>query len=501
VRVALVAWLAIGPLLAGCIGTQPPPAHGDTGPAPGGDGGSIPAPVDGGNGTTGNASALVRLPVRISIAGPANEPAIAIDPSNPLRVLVGAKDYTLGNASACTASNVWAGVWTSSDGGHDWSHALLPGFPGDAAQNALSAYRCISDPLVAFGPHGDAWYGGLAFSSIGGPLPSPLPPPPDVPGGPDTSAAAVFLAHSGDGGASWDRIVLVDGGEPGSGGMPATRPSLAIGADGTMVLGWSQASPRAEVPTQAVVARSTDNGATWSPPVALIAGPPLVLGDAPAMAALPDGSFLAVWRAEQQDFSGAMMVAARSTDGGQTFGKGEPFASVTSPPSPLAHAKFRVANFAQLAVDASAGPRKGWAYAAWADAGGGDSDVVVAVSRDGGATWGRPASIHGPGARGDQFLPAVTATGNGDVDVLFYDRRADPQDQLVQAWFADSHDGGATWNESALLQVPFDGDLSMHQSGVPFLGDFIGIASAGRGSLAVWTATPLGRGDVFVAAV
>jgi hypothetical protein len=507
---ASLALLLLALPLSGCFG-GPPPAP----PAP-----PDPEPPRSppGNGT-GPANATPAppprpLPRRITFGGPSNEASIAVDPTNPDRILVGAKDYSLFFAPPCPQANVWAGVYASTDGGKLWRHSVLPGFPYDTRPGALQGYRCVSDPTVAFDAQGTAYYAGLAFGSVNGtvpavpPTPVPVPPPPPPPNASlpveaDADPMVVFLAKSRDGGITWDEVHIVVGGQPASQNLGLTRPYLAIdGARNALYMSWAMSvnsvpSAVDGVPS-AVVSRSADGGATWSAPVPLVGGAPAVLGSAPVLAVLPDGKLLAAWLATTAQGDGTVLEAALSADGGQTFGAAVAVAPVRPPPSPLPNSQFRVATFPALAVDASPGERRGWAYLVWNDYGGGDSDVLFAASKDGGATWGEPVSIHESGARNDQFLPAAVVTAAGDVDVLFYDRRGDPANRLIVPYFADSHDGGATWNETALPMAGFDGDLSLHQSGQPFLGDYIGIASAARGSWGVWTATPFGRADLFV---
>jgi hypothetical protein len=111
--------------------------------------------------------------------------------------------------------------------------------------------------------------------------------------------------------------------------------------------------------------------------------------------------------------------------------------------------------------------------------------------------WSPPAPVHNDTAN-DQFFPAAAFTPEGEAVLTFYDRRADPANKLVQLGVARSRDGGASWNESLVNQAPFNGDLSLHQSGIPFLGDYNGLAAVGNRTWAAWTATPFGRADVFV---
>lgn len=78
------------------------------------------------------------------------------------------------------------------------------------------------------------------------------------------------------------------------------------------------------------------------------------------------------------------------------------------------------------------------------------SDVKVARSLDGGASWiygmmvsPTPATYTGRGR--DQFEPAIGVDRTGNVVVCYYDRRNDPNNLLIDRYCSRSTDHGATW--------------------------------------------------------
>lgn len=493
-RPRLLAALLLAPLLAGCLGapqapSQPPaeepdepPARNATSPAPA----PPPAPRP-------------PAPRRVSLGGPSNEVSIAVDASDPRRVLVGAKDYSLFFAPPCPQLNVWAGLYVSLDGGRLWRHTVLPGFPGDPRPSVLAGYRCASDPVVLFDAQGTAYYAGLAygFANDTGPAPQPppLPPPPvplppvqppqppnaTLPAEPPTPTL-LFLAKSRDGGLNWNETYVVA--EDKAGLIFHDKEALALDA-GTLYMAWNMQVR--ELPT-IVVARSTDGGATWSAPLPVATNPPARTVFGAALAAANGKVHLVFLGTDAQGTT--HLYATLSEDQGQRFAPAVPIAPVSLPPSPLPNSQFRVPTVPSLAADAT-----GLLMVAWNDHAGGTSDVVVSASRDG-ASWSQPAVVHAEPAN-DQFFPALAFNGT-EALLLFYDRRGDPANRLVQVGLARSQDGGTSWNETLLNQAPFDGDLSHHQSGGPFLGDYIGLAAAAGQAWAAWTATPFARGDVFV---
>ncbi|HJV09767.1 MAG TPA: sialidase family protein, partial [Acidimicrobiales bacterium] len=136
----------------------------------------------------------------------------------------------------------------------------------------------------------------------------------------------------------------------------------------------------------------------------------------------------------------------------------------------------------------------GRAYAAW-DAGRGDGrDVFLAVSDDLGRTWQAPVAVS-PARRG-QFLPAVAAAPGGRVDVVFYDRRDDPEDVRAQVTMAASTDAGRTFRTATVSDAPFDTRIGFGSlQGIPVLGSRLAVHAGTDRSLAFWSDTSRGTID------
>jgi hypothetical protein len=81
-----------------------------------------------------------------------------------------------------------------------------------------------------------------------------------------------------------------------------------------------------------------------------------------------------------------------------------------------------------------------------------------------------------------QWLAADPVTG--DVDVLFYDRRADPQNRAQTVTLARSTDGGRTFADYAWTAAAFQTNNSV------FMGDYSGIAAYDGRVYGVWTEKP-----------
>lgn len=67
------------------------------------------------------------------------------------------------------------------------------------------------------------------------------------------------------------------------------------------------------------VSRTTDRGASWSPPVLVDQPPPFAIDFAPKVLVLPDGTLLAVFARADFQLGLGQLYAARSPDEGRTW--------------------------------------------------------------------------------------------------------------------------------------------------------------------------------------
>jgi hypothetical protein len=210
----------------------------------------------------------------------------------------------------------------------------------------------------------------------------------------------------------------------------------------------------------------------------------------------------------------SMIFVARSTDDGQTFG---PLVAVATPsiiPTPgLPNTRFRDGITESFAASPSHPGHLYLAYEDW-DTTLGQMDVRFTQSTDGGFTWSTPVKVNDnvdmPGAPTDQFQPSVAAGPGGAVAIEFYDRRQacpnDPSilpadvgrtnfciDVSLQA-YKDTGSGAIpvgsnlqvtqfTWDPEqpgqhlgGLSQYPCAGARDPCPSGRGFIGDYFGLA-------------------------
>jgi len=408
-----------------------------------------------------------------NITGYELEPMVTVNPANP-RNLVATWKQDAGPAS--TRSDL---VATSLDGGKSWARRTIPGLTVCTGGTADGA----SDPWVAAGGDGTVYFSGLA-----GDL-STLPP-----------ASAVVASRSRDGGRSWPVPVTVapplQGNETDA---VAANPRLA----GHAYLAWANfllVFPRTN---SLKFSRTTDRGASWSPPVLIDQPPPFAIDFAPRILVLPDGTLLAVFARADFQLGLGQLYAARSPDEGRTWLPPVLVGAKPLPPNlvdPETGAELPQPGFPSAAVAPD-----GSVYVAFEDNRSATSGAVgVARSRDGGRTW---TSITLPGVTAFAFEPAVAVDAHSTVGVSWYDLRNDrPGDAALSAdvWFAHSPDRGRSWRQT---HVAGPTQLRPAQLPVPnFVGEYQGLAALrGRGFAAVFTlAAPQakdGPTDIFFARI
>jgi hypothetical protein len=398
------------------------------------------------------------------------EPTLAVDPTNPDNVLVAAKDWRTG------PKQVW--YYRSTDGGRTWSDGVV--------STGASELPNASDPVLAFDANGTAYISFIGYNQN------------------DLTVGGIFVARSTNGGQSWDRPKLAAGNDDVTfhdkewitvdrSNNPATR--------GNVYLSWtlfSSVNPRRER-GDIVVSRSTDGGQTFSPPKRVsLPAQDETQGSFPAIG--PNGELYVLYYSDSNASAGDPgrgIYIAKSTDSGATFSEATKVSSATRPPSPLQGGNFRIFVLPVLAAD----PTNGALYATWNDYRNDDSDVMLARSTDGGATWLDAQRVNNDPSspRKDQFFPTVTVGRDSTVHILWLDRRDDPANKLYLPFYASSTDGGATFTQEALSHTASDPSIGFQGT---LLGDYISIDTSPDGSkvYGAWVDTRNGDQDIYFAA-
>ncbi|MEY2517067.1 MAG: hypothetical protein QOJ89_4425 [bacterium] len=179
------------------------------------------------------------------------------------------------------------------------------------------------------------------------------------------------------------------------------------------------------------------------------------------------------------------LVLARSTDNGATWKE-----SVVEPAiTPTQRFIVFTPPFPSIAVDADSGTT----YAAFQDGRGGDADVLAWSLAKGAPDWSGPVRVNdtrrGDGTA--QYLPKLAVAPNGRVDVVYYDRRGDSTNVLNEVSLQSSYDNAKTFSARVKLSDrAFSSRIGSGQErGLPDLGSRLGLLSTNTRAFAVWTDT------------
>lgn len=360
----------------------------------------------------------------------------------------------------------------SRDGGRTYKDVSLKLPPGDALGFA---------PEIAFDNNGRLT---VAFMTV--------PPGEAIPNG-------AWVESSTDGGETLSNPTTV------AGPLAFQLRLAANPADGRLYVTWLQAEDAA-VPRDAtcvpcfsrtglpIMAKSSaDGGQTWSAATRVSDQARARVGAAtPAVG--PDGSVYVLYQDFKDDkddwenlgtppYKGNYeLVLAKSIDQGQSFSPGT---VVDAELRTLERFLVFFPKYPSLAVSP-----KGEVFVGWQDARNGDFDVLLRRSSDGGSTWKGPFRVNDdPLGNGRyQYLPTVSASIEGRVDVVYYDRRDDPRNILTGAYFATSFNGGNDWQSVPASDRLFDSRIGPGSGRrTPDAGARLGLVSEPDGAFAAWT--------------
>jgi hypothetical protein len=254
-----------------------------------------------------------------------------------------------------------------------------------------------------------------------------------------------------------------------------------------------QRAPRTRT-LEVMYAMSPDGGATWTPPMSvsglnkLWVDAPVSLqpgrGSNPGQCRLATGPAGEVYVAWTDLVTRAVSVAAAPR-------AGAPFV----PPVTVATAStaretldggLPVPLIPSIAVSGS-----GTVNVAWTDMRHGHADVFLSRSSDAARTWSAAARVTNDKQHGgnDQFMPTMSVTPSGQINILFYDRRNDRGNHFIDAYLARSSDG-VRWRNtriSSAMSEPGSTNFGFFEFDFGWLGEFQGLVSDDRGAYALWT--------------
>ncbi|MCH8851071.1 MAG: hypothetical protein IID41_00300 [Planctomycetes bacterium] len=386
----------------------------------------------------------------------ANEPSIAIDPTDPDKIAIGWRQF-----DTIDSNFRQAGWGYSQDGGQSWT------FPGVIEPGVFR-----SDPVLGFNTNGDFYYYSLT-----------------------TDFGNIWECRSFksiDGGVSWDEGVFAFGGDK---AWLAVDRSWGIG-HGHIYAKWQTF---ANCCGENTFTRSVDGGQNFEEPVPVPLGP--TFG---TISVGPDGAVYAagIWAVDFQNFN--RIVVARSSDAQNpavtpTFDLAVDVElggrlDIGAEPNPAG-----LAGQVWVATDHSSGPTHGNVYMlASVDPPGSDPlDVKFIRSTDGGQSWSSPIRVNDDAMDTGawQWFGTMSVAPNGRIDAIWNDTRTAGQANISELFYAYSTDAGDTWSPNMPVSPAFDSHVGWpHQDK---LGDYYDMISDVAGVRIAYAATFNGEQDVY----
>jgi Secretion system C-terminal sorting domain len=380
----------------------------------------------------------------------ANEPNIALDPSNPNRIVIGWRQFD--NVYSSFRQAGWS---YTSNAGQTWT------FPGVIEPGIFR-----SDPVLDYDSAGNFYYNSLTSDA--------------------TYHTKVF--KSTNGGATWSTGADAYGGD--KQWMTIDRTN-GVGS-GNIYSFWT--SYYSSCPP-GFFTRSSDGGSSFENCVQ-------VDGD-PYWGTMAVGNDGELYIAGSGQFNG--LVVAKSTNAripGSSITWDYPvsvdingFITGNSPINPVG-----ILGQANIDVDRSNGSGRGNVYvlASVQRLSNGDpGDVMFAKSTDGGQTWSLPMQINDdPGTTNTQWFGTMSVAPNGRIDAVWLDTRdAPPGTDNSALYYSYSTNQGATWSVNEKLSDSFDPHIGYPQQDK--MGDYFDMESGNTGAHLAWANTLNGEEDVY----
>jgi len=375
----------------------------------------------------------------------ANEPSIAVDPTNPNRIVIGWRQFDTVNSNFRQA-----GYGYSLDGGLTWT------FPG-----VLDPGNFRSDPVLDFDNDGNLYYNSLQ----------------------NTFECDVFKID--DGGVVWGPPVPAFGGD--KQWMRIDR-SGGVG-DANNYSNWNSSFTTCN---PGYFTRSTDGSNSFENCITIDGDPfwGTLAVDADGNLYIVGAEFggLIVTKSSNAQIPGSNinwdMTTSVDLDGSLTG---------WTPINPQG-----LLGQAWIDVDISGESSHGNVYVLASverDSNNDPGDVMFAKSTDGGLTFSPPVKINSDNSTSNyQWMGTMSVAPNGRIDVIWLDTRDNPGHDSV-LYYSFSEDGGETWSDNESLSLSFDPHVGYPQQDK--MGDYFDMVSDNEGAHLAWANTINGGQDVY----
>jgi hypothetical protein len=466
-----------------------------------------------------------------------NEPAVAVDPSNPRVVAAGANDEI--DEPPCDGSDCPfaqgignSGVYFSFNGGASWTQPTYTGFSGRGGSLGTGPIGTLphyaeqglvsdGDPGVAFGPRPGAngrfsWANGsrLYYSNLASNFST------------ERSEAtfkgfeAIAVSHAdrvqaaaADDASAWSDPAIVTEQHQSQttfSDKPAMTADDAASSPsfGNLYVCYSRFnSQQPDGPIKIGFSRSTDGGQTFSSPKTISTAAKVLTQDGRqgcSVATDSRGNVYVAWEDAVQ--KGSVFKIARSTDGGRSFSTPHVVAQVSDVGvfdgvrsfSFDGIAGARTSSFPSLSI-ANGAPSGAGApntiALGWSDAADGvnHEHALVELSADGGKTWSAPEAVEQSGDRPDFAFLGISPNGS-DLYVV-YDAFVDPfrQNTTGSRRFLGvlrrAHVSGTSLSALTTLDRGATGDARASSANAlidEFIGDYNAVEATNAGAVAVF---------------
>ncbi|MCK4569274.1 MAG: T9SS type A sorting domain-containing protein [Bacteroidales bacterium] len=385
----------------------------------------------------------------------ANEPSIAVDPTNPDRIMIGWRQFDNVNSNFRQAGYAY-----SLDAGQSWT------FPG-----SIDAGVFRSDPVLDCDPEGNFYYNSLTVTAS------------------DDFICTVY--KTADGAVEWDEGTFAQGGDKQWMRIDKTNGVGAGNNYSFWTKYWSYCYPN-------FFTRSTNLGASYEPCTAIPGEPywgTLAVG--------PEGE---LYIAGAGEFNDVMVTKSMNAQVSGSTIEWSLYTSVDLDGQLTGWVAVNPAGLlgqAWVDVDVSDGPGRGNVYvlaSVMRNSNVDPADVMFARSTDGGLTFDPPVRINDDASLSDyQWFGTMSVAPNGRIDAAWLDTRSDPWGlhQKSALFYSYSEDQGVTWSVNVQLSDIFDSHVGWPQQ--EKMGDYFDMVSDEGGAHLAWANTLNGEQDVYYA--
>jgi hypothetical protein len=446
---------------------------------------------------------------------PANETAIAINPTNPKNVIAGSNDYE-------PAVDSTMGLYVSFDGGKTFPHS-------QHVRQIITPSRAMyggGDPVLVFDRDGVAYavfisFGRANFDSYiavsrseDGGVTWSAPLDGEAPAGTEMTPGDGIVVHNGgpdDAAIFHDKEWAIAGPRPpGAVLVPGTDPGHV--SPDRLYVTWtvfdSGPGGTGNVDSAIHVAYSDDQGRHWSAPQEISGSAPFCAfqtGDQDGNACDEDQFsvpvvdhrtghvYVAFQNFNVNSTEKSQYLVVRSTNGGASWDPPNRVTDVFDGADKYPVCAGRQTLDLMCARTNAAGnldidQRTGRLYITFADNRNGtaadtNTDVFVVSSGNAGRTWSQPVNLTRTSVD-DQWFPWLSVSPDGVVAVVYFDRRYSGP-KLIDTSLSVSTNNGNSFSTRRVSERSWNPDLAFRQ-GV-FIGDYNGLATSSGVAIACWT--------------